>query len=69
MFLIPKNERETFDIDVNRKFKDVWALKMPRIDPIFNEVKMVISIKCCVCFKIEKKKRFRWLSGIPLKNI
>jgi hypothetical protein len=58
MFLIPKNEKIFFDIDVNRKFKDVWALKMPWRDPIFNEVKMVISIKCCVCLKLRKKEGF-----------
>ncbi len=58
MFLIPKSEKKTFDIDVNCKFKDVWVLKMPWTYPIFNEVVMVIFIKYCVCFKIEKKKGF-----------
>ncbi len=47
---------KTFDTNVNRKFKDVWVLKMSWTNPIFNEVIMVIHIKCCVCFKIEKKK-------------
>ncbi len=45
------------DIDVNCKFQDVWAFKMPWAQPIFNEVRLVIFIKCHVCSKIEKKNK------------
>jgi len=45
------------DIDVNCKFQDVWAFKMPWAQPIFNEVRLVTFIKCHVCSKIEKKNK------------
>jgi hypothetical protein len=48
MFLIPINGKRFFDINVNRKFQDVWALKLPWAKPIFNEVGLVIYMKCHV---------------------
>ncbi len=57
MFLIPNDEKKTFDINVNHKFQDVWALKMRWVEPIFNEVGLVTSLKCHVYSKIEKKDK------------
>jgi hypothetical protein len=34
----PKKQKKTFDIDVNRKFQNVWVLKTPWVEPIFNEL-------------------------------
>jgi hypothetical protein len=48
MFLIPKNGKKT---------SNVWALNMPWIEPIFNEVGMVIFLKCRVCSKIENENK------------
>jgi len=53
----PKKWKKTFDINVNHKFQDVWALKMPWGKPIFNEIRLVISMKCHVCFKVENKDK------------
>jgi len=64
----PKKWKKNFDINVNHKFQDVWALKMPWGKPIFNEIRLVISMKCHVCFKIEKTS-FWWLNGIPLRSM
>jgi hypothetical protein len=47
----PKKWKKTFDTNVNHKFQGVWALKMPWAKPILNEVGMVTSMKCHVCFK------------------
>ncbi len=47
--------KKKIDIDVSCKFQDVWALKMPWAKLIFNEVRLVSSIKCHVCSIIEKK--------------
>ncbi len=49
--------KKTFNIDVNCKFQDVWAFKMPWAEPIFNEVGLVTSIKCHVYSTIEKKEK------------
>jgi hypothetical protein len=38
-------ENKTFDIYVNYKFQDVWALKMPWAKPIFNEARLVTFVK------------------------
>jgi hypothetical protein len=54
----PKNRKKTFDIDVNRKLQNVWVLKMPWVEPIFQCTNLVISFKCHVYFKIEKKENF-----------
>ncbi len=43
---------------MDHKFQNVWALKMPWVEPIFSEARMVTSVKCCVCSKIEKNTRF-----------
>jgi hypothetical protein len=48
-------KKNKIDIDVSCKFQDVWALKMPWAKLIFNEVRLVSSIKCHVCSIIEKK--------------
>ncbi len=42
---------------MNHKFQDVWALKMRWVEPIFNEVGLVTSMKCHVYSKIEKKDK------------
>ncbi len=42
---------------MNHKFQDVWALKMPWAESIFNEVGLVTSIKCHVCSRIEKENK------------
>jgi hypothetical protein len=60
MFLIPKNGKKT---------SNVWALNMPWIEPIFNEVGMVIFLICYVCSKIENKNKVWWLNEIPLINM
>jgi hypothetical protein len=41
--------------DVNCKFKEIWAIKMPWLEPIFNEVGVVSILKCCVYTKIKKE--------------
>jgi hypothetical protein len=56
-FLIPKNGEKNCDTNVNRKFLDAWALKMPWAEPIFNEIGLVISMKCYVYSKIEKRDK------------
>jgi hypothetical protein len=53
---------------VNYKFKDVWALKMPWAKPIFNEVGLVIFVKCMFVLKLKKRTRFWWLNRILLKG-
>ncbi len=30
---------------------------MPWVEPIFNETGLVTSMKCCICYKIEKKDK------------
>jgi hypothetical protein len=30
---------------------------MPLVEPIFNEIGLVTSMKCCICYKIEKKDK------------
>jgi hypothetical protein len=52
---------------VNYKFQDVWALKMPWVEPIFSEARMATLVECCVCSKIKKKDKFLVQSGIPLR--
>jgi hypothetical protein len=47
--------KKTSNIVVNCKFYDVWALKMPWVEPIFNEVGLITYVKCHVCSRIEKK--------------
>jgi hypothetical protein len=51
---------------MDHKFQDVWALKMPWVDSIFSEARMVTWMKCCVCSKIEKNFKVLMQSGIPL---
>jgi hypothetical protein len=48
-------KKKTSNIVVNRKVYDVWALKMPWVEPIFNEAWLITYVKCCVCSRIEKK--------------
>jgi hypothetical protein len=50
-------EKKTFDNYVNYKPQDVWALKMPWVELIFNEARLVTFVKCHVCSKIEKKNK------------
>jgi len=57
MLFNPKKWKKVFDTNVNVKFQDVWALKLPRAKPIFNEVGLVNFMKCHVCSKIEKKDK------------
>ncbi len=49
--------KKTYDINVNHKFQDVWALTMWWVEPIFNEARLVTSMKCHVYSKIEKKDK------------
>ncbi len=42
---------------MNHKFQNISTLKMRWEKPIFNEVIMVTSIKCCVCFLILEKNK------------
>jgi hypothetical protein len=68
VFLIPKNEK-TSNIDVNRKFQDVWTLKMPWEDPICNEVGLVTLSNVVFALNLRRRKRFWWLNGIPSKRM
>jgi hypothetical protein len=43
--------------NVNCKFQKIWAMKMPWVEPIFNEVGLVSTMKCRVCTKIERKEK------------
>jgi hypothetical protein len=54
---LKKWKKKTIDTYVNYKFQDVWALKMPWAEPIFNEVGSVTFLKCHVCSKIEMKNK------------
>jgi hypothetical protein len=49
--------KKTYDINVNHKFQDVWALTMRWVEPIFNEARLVTSMKCHVYSQIEKKDK------------
>jgi hypothetical protein len=42
-------------VDVNYKFQEIWGAKMPWPKPIFNDVRLVFVVRCCVCIKIEMK--------------
>jgi hypothetical protein len=42
-------------VDVTYKFWEIWAVKMPWLEPIFNEVGLVFVVKCLVCTRIERK--------------
>jgi hypothetical protein len=48
----PKKSKKVV-VDVNRKFQKIWAMKMPWVEPIFNEV----GLKCHVCTRIERKEK------------
>ncbi len=50
----PKNPKKLVT-NVNYKFQEIWAIKMPWLEPIFNEVGVVSIMKCCVCTKIKKE--------------
>jgi hypothetical protein len=54
--------------NVNYKFKEIWVMKMPWAKPIFNNVGLVCIVRCCVCTKIERRKKIWLLIGIPLKT-
>jgi hypothetical protein len=54
---------------VNYKFQKVWALKMPRVKPIINEVGLVGNTKCCVCISIERKEKVFVIKGDSIKKI
>ncbi len=43
--------------NVNCKFQEIWVVKMPWAKPIFNEVGLVSTMKCCVCTIIERKEK------------
>ncbi len=57
MFLIPKDEKKTSNINVNEKFQKIKALKMQWVEPNFIEARLVTSMKCHVYSKIEKKDK------------
>ncbi len=48
---VPKN----VVVNVNCKFQKIWAMKMPWVKPIFNEIGLVYAMKCRVCTRIERK--------------
>jgi hypothetical protein len=50
----PKKTRKVVTI-VNCKFQEIWVVKMPWAEPIFNEVGLVSTLKCHVCSIIERK--------------
>ncbi len=52
----PKKPKK-FVIDVNCKFQEIWAMKMPWVEPIFNDVGLVCIVNCYVCTKIERKEK------------
>jgi len=44
-------------VNVNYKFQKIWAMKMSWVEPIFNEVGLVSTMRCHVCTKIERKEK------------
>jgi hypothetical protein len=62
-----KNLKKNLYTNMDHKFQNVWALKMPWVEPIFSEAKMVTSMKCCVYSKIGKKDKVLVQSGIKLR--
>jgi hypothetical protein len=54
--IIPKKWKKD-ETNVNYKFQKVWALKLPWVKPILNEVGLVGDVKCCVCTNIERKEK------------
>jgi len=44
-------------VNVNCKFQKIWAMKMPCVKPIFNEVGLVSTMRCRVCIEIERKEK------------
>jgi len=43
--------------NVNYKFQKIGAMKLPWVEPIFNEVGLVFTMRCCVCTRIERKEK------------
>ncbi len=43
--------------NVNYKFQEIWVVKMPWAEPIFYEVGLVFTMKCCICSIIERKEK------------
>jgi hypothetical protein len=49
--------------NVKCKFQEMWAMKMPWVEPIFHDVGLVCIVRCCVRTKIESKENnlnFNW---------
>jgi hypothetical protein len=44
-------------VNVNCEFQKIWAMKMPWVEPIFNEFGLVFTMRCCVYTKIERKEK------------
>jgi hypothetical protein len=51
----PKKTRKVAT-NVNCKFQDIWVVKMPWAKPIINEVRLVSTMRCCVCTIIKIKE-------------
>jgi hypothetical protein len=52
---IRKKPNKTFKVNVIQKFQDVWSVKMPQVEPMFDGDGNFSAIKCKVCTKIESK--------------
>ncbi len=46
--------------NVDHKFQEIWAIKMPWAKPIFNEVGVVSTMRCCVCTRSERRKKIEF---------
>jgi hypothetical protein len=57
------------DTNVNPKFQDVGALKMPWAKPNFNQVRLITFVKCHFFPKLKRKTRFLWPGVISLRNM
>ncbi len=51
----PPKKPNFFFVDFNHKFQEILAMKMPWVEPLFNEVGMVSIMKCGAFTKIERK--------------
>jgi hypothetical protein len=65
---IPKTHKLVVT-DVDCKFQEIWALKMPWAKPIFNEVGVVFTMKCCVCTIVETKEKIQIVNWDSIENM
>jgi len=56
-------------VNVNCKFQKIWAMKMPWVEPIFNEVRLVSAMNVVFVPKFKGRKKNWLLNRTLLLNI